>query len=535
MKSKLNSLKKLNRSGRAPAANFVRKPSWFRPVWGYVLIQTMLLSTLMPTAQASIENDMADMFNSMGATTSVQNSGAYRTQSANVYQGGSVRARWGNKPAPDLIGFQPPGIKAGCGGIDIWGGSFSFVNKEQFMQFTRNLANNAAGVAFEIGMSALDPLIQNAISTIRSMVNAVNENAQSSCQAAQSLVAGAVGKVAQQVGGECKAQSTANGSASDASDSKWYCASDTNTMKERLKAWSENKTANGNTKNKKSIEFTGGNYTLYVLRNFNISDKDKEWLMSLVGTMVAPKPVEGQEAVPEAKFVGPTISKVEDLFGDSSGPTSSSTVNVNLLVCRDDQGKPSSDYLSAVNCKPEPKTITNLRSEVQARFENLANQIVLGDRNQDIEKQTLGLIEYTSEPILLMMLQDAYVRRKAIKTTASSKEITDVSSNLMVQSVYDLVTYDMAHTLLTNLVVSVKRANQESTMRSENEMAQYNKSIESVQNMQKILNEGRTKKKNEVQNQIKLNQKIDESKLNALKSLGVSQSIVMGNVLGAMQ
>ena len=108
--------------------------------------------------QASVESDMANMFNSMGANATYTTGGAYHSQSANVYVGGGMSARWGNKSLYP-VEIQLPTVNSGCGGIDFFSGAFGFANKEQFVEFVRNLGNNAAGVAFDIALDSLDPLI----------------------------------------------------------------------------------------------------------------------------------------------------------------------------------------------------------------------------------------------------------------------------------------------------------------------------------------------------------------------------------------
>ena len=115
------------------------------------------------------------LFNSMGAEANYSEAGAFHGQSGSLYTGGGLNVR---NPVSDvsLANIQLPSISAGCGGIDFFAGSFSFVNKEQFIQFTRNLGNNAAGVAFDLALKALDPMIQDAIGGIRDIVNYVNQN-----------------------------------------------------------------------------------------------------------------------------------------------------------------------------------------------------------------------------------------------------------------------------------------------------------------------------------------------------------------------
>ncbi|MDN4704685.1 conjugal transfer protein TraH [Vibrio parahaemolyticus] len=43
----------------------------------------------------------------------------------------------------NLVSFTPPSWKAGCGGVDMFGGSFSFINAEQLVTMMRAVAANA--------------------------------------------------------------------------------------------------------------------------------------------------------------------------------------------------------------------------------------------------------------------------------------------------------------------------------------------------------------------------------------------------------
>ena len=46
----------------------------------------------------------------------------------NLYTGGSLMMRAPGRNYP-LATVQLPSLRAGCGGIDIYGGAFSFINK----------------------------------------------------------------------------------------------------------------------------------------------------------------------------------------------------------------------------------------------------------------------------------------------------------------------------------------------------------------------------------------------------------------------
>ncbi|VZZ91554.1 conjugal transfer protein TraH [Escherichia coli] len=49
----------------------------------------------------------------------------------------------GQKCSADFLTL--PDINAGCGGIDAYLGSFSFINGEQLQRFVKQIMSNAAG------------------------------------------------------------------------------------------------------------------------------------------------------------------------------------------------------------------------------------------------------------------------------------------------------------------------------------------------------------------------------------------------------
>jgi len=145
--------------------------------------------TVMPIdASANIAQQMNDMFNSMSNTTNPQ---AYLGQSMGALTGGSaiVRNRIVNE---NILGFIPPHISAGCGGIDMFGGSFSFINAKQLTNLFRSIASNASGYFFQLAMQAMCPTCTNLISAMQKKIQQLNQLANNSCQTAKALVDQAV-------------------------------------------------------------------------------------------------------------------------------------------------------------------------------------------------------------------------------------------------------------------------------------------------------------------------------------------------------
>ncbi|MFP1557013.1 conjugal transfer protein TraH [Escherichia coli] len=81
-------------------------------------------------------------------------------------------------------------INAGCGGIDAYLGSFSFINGEQLQRFVKQIMSNAAGYFFDLALQTTVPEIKTAKDFLQKMASDINSMNLSSCQAAQGIIGG---------------------------------------------------------------------------------------------------------------------------------------------------------------------------------------------------------------------------------------------------------------------------------------------------------------------------------------------------------
>lgn len=147
-------------------------------------IFVIIAATIAPVAaHANLQQQMDTYF---GTLTNVTNPQAYKGQRMGAFFGGSayIRNRIVNA---SIMGFVPPHISAGCGGIDMFGGSFSFINAAQFKQLLRSIASNAAGYFFQIALQAMCPTCMEEISKLQKAVQKLNSLAGNSCMLGQAF------------------------------------------------------------------------------------------------------------------------------------------------------------------------------------------------------------------------------------------------------------------------------------------------------------------------------------------------------------
>ncbi|MFC0180951.1 conjugal transfer protein TraH [Thorsellia kenyensis] len=144
----------------------------------------MCLGNFSLSVHGSMQSEMERLLGSMTNTTQP---GVYETQRRGVISGGSIVVR--NKIMDEsLLSFVPPSMEAGCAGLDMYAGSLSFINADQFIQLLRSVASNAKGYAFQLALSSMCEKCSQHIETLQKKVQQLNEYFGNSCQLAQGVV-----------------------------------------------------------------------------------------------------------------------------------------------------------------------------------------------------------------------------------------------------------------------------------------------------------------------------------------------------------
>lgn len=150
-----------------------------------LIASAVAIMTLTPgAASASLEQEMNKLF---GGISNITDPSSVDGARRGVVQGGGVYTR---VPLARVVPFniQMPRVDAGCGGLDAFGGSFSFINKDQYIQLLRSIAGNATGYAFKLALNTLSPMIGGITEDLQKSIQALNAAALDSCNIAQNLV-----------------------------------------------------------------------------------------------------------------------------------------------------------------------------------------------------------------------------------------------------------------------------------------------------------------------------------------------------------
>jgi len=100
---------------------------------------------------------------------------------------GGFSARW--SPGNDyLVTVTPPQFKAGCGGIDVFLGGFSFLNADYLVQKLQNMLSAAPAVAFDMALGTLCSQCSKTIKSLEAASDRLNQLQFDDCTAAKTGV-----------------------------------------------------------------------------------------------------------------------------------------------------------------------------------------------------------------------------------------------------------------------------------------------------------------------------------------------------------
>ncbi len=150
-----------------------------------VSLLTLLAGLLLggPFARASISASQA--FQSL--TSSYSGAGSYSTGTRRIMVAGSLHV-WVPTSSVQLISLQPPSLNAGCGGISLYFGGFSFINGAQFQQLVTDVMQNAEGYVMELAIRSLCPMCADILDSMQKLAQIANQLGANSCAIATNLV-----------------------------------------------------------------------------------------------------------------------------------------------------------------------------------------------------------------------------------------------------------------------------------------------------------------------------------------------------------
>ncbi|OLP04546.1 conjugal transfer protein TraH [Rhodoferax antarcticus] len=145
------------------------------------IIIFIIASLQMSTSNAALDSVLNGMF--LNATAPDVTSSQFR----GTLSGGSLYVRTPTSRL-QLFSIDPPRFSAGCGGIDLYMGSFGFISAAKLTQFLRNIAQNAGPLLFQMAVTNLFPGLAEGIKKFQQIAQDMGKQNLDSCKMSQGLI-----------------------------------------------------------------------------------------------------------------------------------------------------------------------------------------------------------------------------------------------------------------------------------------------------------------------------------------------------------
>lgn len=358
-------------------------------------IKALICSMALATCVNANSAGMDDVFNELNAN--VGNPSVIKTQTMNYYHGGNLTTSSPVK-SYNLAAASAPSVSAGCGGIDLHMGGFSFISKEEFVTLMRNIGSNALGYGFKIALQNICPTCENVMTSLQNTADKINQFNIGSCEAAQGIVNATANRVWDtQYDTKAMDWGTTDGIFRDAAEAyKEIKGAISGTRRADI---TRNAVAN-NPARKDEVPY--GNVTWDALKSLGTDERTKRQIMGLVGTVIL-----GEEDNP--KYIPPSeeLSVVKLLSTDPN-------ITMPMPICLD-------GYIDCLRVQQNTEVVPSFNSMIMKKMRKIASKISLRQSYGADEAEVLAFVSATELPIY------------KIVALGSSLNDTTVADNLMTQ------------------------------------------------------------------------------------------------------
>ncbi|MBS0217519.1 MAG: conjugal transfer protein TraH [Proteobacteria bacterium] len=396
----------------------------------------------IPMQAGDLNAEVNNMFNSLGAIGNYTQPGAFRGQAFNTYAGGNLFMRAPNK-VYQLAAVQFPNAKAGCGGIDVFGGSFSHISAAEFKNMLRNITAALPGIAFQLALESVSPLLGGLTKWAKGLETWINNARINSCETAKAIVstgAEALGYGSQEA---CADLAVEMGLETDRDAARRRCASDRSNILATARS-----SADANLRNKAPFV---GNLTWKALQRTGLylDDPERELIMSMVGTVI----FHAESAARDPEPIAPTITSISHLlYGQAAG--AGTHVTQHLLRCNDYANCDVVTLNTAYNHTPFTARVETMMRSIA---DKIATRTPIPNNSAEV-----GFVNQTTEPVYKML---------SIGATIPGSGLSDS----LIGQYRDVIAADYAYVFLErNLRVGMAALDKDYTLQqSQRELANH--------------------------------------------------------------
>ena len=379
-----------------------------------------------------LNSEVNNMFNSLGAIGNYTAPGAFRGQTFNTYTGGSLFMRAPNK-VYQLAAIQFPSARAGCGGIDVFGGSFSHISAAEFKNMLRNITAALPGIAFQLALESVSPLLGGLTKWAKGLETWINNARINSCETAKAIVSTAAEAAGFSSQEACSDLAIEMGLETDRDAARRRCATDRPSILASARS-----SGDANIRNKAPFV---GNLTWKALQRTGtyLDDQERELIMSIVGTVI----FYAEDAARDPEPVAPTITSISQLlYGQAAG--TGTNVTQHLLRCNN---YTDCDVVTLNTSYTHTPFTARVETMMRSIADKIATRTAIPNNSAEV-----GFVNQTTEPVYKML---------SIGATIPGSGLSDS----LIAQYRDLIAADYAYVFLErNLRVGMAALDKDYTL-----------------------------------------------------------------------
>ncbi|MBB4845082.1 conjugative transfer pilus assembly protein TraH [Paucibacter oligotrophus] len=407
-----------------------------------IALSIAVATTSAPLRAGDLNTEVNNMFNSLGAIGNYTAPGAFRGQAYNTYTGGNLMMRTPSK-VYQLAAIQFPSAKAGCGGIDVFGGSFSHISADEFKNMLKNITAALPGIAFQLALEAVSPLLGGLTKWAKGLETWINNARINSCETAKAIVSTAAESLGYSSQETCADLAIEMGMESDRDAARRRCSSDRPSILASARG-----SGDANVRNKAPFV---GNLTWKALQRTGsyLDDAERELIMSMVGTVIYYPEEDARDPEP----VAPTLTSISQLlYGQAAG--SGTNVVQHMLSCNNYSDCDVVSLNTAYNHTPFTAKVETLMRSIA---DKIATRTAIPNNSAEV-----GFVNQTTEPVYKML---------SIGTSIPGSGLADS----LIAQYRDLIAADYAYVFLDrNLRVGLAALEKDFTLQqTQREQAIY--------------------------------------------------------------
>ena len=283
-----------------------------------------------------------------------------------------------------LAAIQFPSAKAGCGGIDVFGGSFSHISATEFKNMLRNITAALPGIAFQLALEAVSPLLGGLTKWAKGLETWINNARINSCETAKAIVSTAADATGYSSQETCADLAVEMGLETDRDAARRRCSTDRTSILASARS-----SGDANIRNKAPFV---GNLTWKALQYTGayLDDQERELIMSLVGTVI----FYPEDANRDPEPIAPTLTSIRQLLYGQAAGTGTDVVQ-HLLRCNN---YTNCDAVSLNTAYAHTPFTARVETMMRSIADKIATRTAIPNNSPEV-----GFVNQTTEPVYKML------------------------------------------------------------------------------------------------------------------------------------